>query len=76
MMDVFHFEGMMAAVVDAGGFCKGFGVSRRFRTVLSTAPPGTGKELVARALHNFAKRRLWPIFPPRGGPVCNCAAVG
>jgi len=40
-----------------------------FRTVLVSGPSGTGKELVARALHQMS--------PVSSGPfvVCNCAGV-
>jgi DNA-binding NtrC family response regulator len=44
-------------------------VAPHFRTVLVSGPTGTGKELVARALH-----RLSPVS---SGPfaVCNCSAI-
>ena len=44
-------------------------VAPHFRTVLVTGPTGTGKELVARALHNLS--------PVASGPfaVCNCSAI-
>jgi DNA-binding NtrC family response regulator len=44
-------------------------VAPHYRTALVTGPTGTGKELVARALH-----RLGPV---RSGPfaVCSCAAL-
>jgi transcriptional regulator with PAS, ATPase and Fis domain len=44
-------------------------VAPHFRTVLVTGPTGTGKELVARALHNLS--------PVAAGPfaVCNCSAI-
>ncbi len=44
-------------------------VAPHFRTILVKGPTGTGKELVARALHRLS--------PARSGPfvVCNCAAV-
>ena len=44
-------------------------VAPHFRTALVSGPTGTGKELVARALHHLS--------PAASGPfaVCNCAAV-
>lgn len=44
-------------------------VAPHYRTALVTGPTGTGKELVARALHQLS--------PALAGPfaVCNCAAV-
>lgn len=44
-------------------------VAPHFRTALVSGPTGTGKELVARALHQLS--------PVASGPfaVCNCAAV-
>ena len=44
-------------------------VAPHFRTALVSGPTGTGKELVARALHRLS--------PAASGPfaVCNCAAV-
>jgi DNA-binding NtrC family response regulator len=44
-------------------------VAPHFRTVLVTGPTGTGKELVATALH-----RLSPVSASRFA-VCNCSAV-
>lgn len=66
----FQFQGMVAR---SPQMLEIFSTMRRiaphFRTVLLTGRSGTGKELVARALHN--------ISPAREGPfvVCNCAGV-
>jgi DNA-binding NtrC family response regulator len=40
-----------------------------FRAALVTGPSGTGKELVARALHAYSRRPNGPFV------VCNCAAI-
>ena len=44
-------------------------VAPHFRTVLVTGPTGTGKELLARALHHLS--------PVSSGPfaVCDCSAI-
>jgi DNA-binding NtrC family response regulator len=65
----YSFEGMVGR---SGSMGNVFDLVRRigphFRTALVTGPSGTGKELVARALHAHSGR---------GGPlvVCNCAAI-
>jgi len=70
MMDVFQFEGMIGRsplMLDV--FAKIRRVAPHFQTVLITGPTGTGKELVARALHNLRNAGSGPFA------VCNCAAV-
>ncbi|HTA56716.1 MAG TPA: sigma-54 dependent transcriptional regulator [Candidatus Baltobacteraceae bacterium] len=70
MMDVFQFEGMIGRsplMLDV--FAKIRRVAPHFQTVLITGPTGTGKELVARSLHNLRNAGSGPFA------VCNCAAV-
>jgi DNA-binding NtrC family response regulator len=44
-------------------------LAKHFTTVLVTGETGTGKEMVARALHALSPRAAAPIIP------CNCAAI-
>src|SRR5450432_739402 len=44
-------------------------IGPHFRVALVTGPSGTGKELVARALHAYSSCRNGPLV------VCNCAAI-
>jgi len=44
-------------------------IAPHFRTALVTGPSGTGKELVARALHASSGPKPGPLV------VCNCAAI-
>lgn len=70
LVDTFQFEGMIGRsplMLDV--FSKIRRVAPHFQTVLITGPTGTGKELVARALHNLRSSRSGPFA------VCNCAAV-
>jgi len=70
MMDAFQFEGMIGRsplMLDV--FAKIRRVAPHFQTVLITGPTGTGKELVARSLHNLRNAGSGPFA------VCNCAAV-
>lgn len=69
LVDACQFEGMVGRsplMLDV--FARIRRVAPHFRTVLVTGPTGTGKELVANALH-----RLSPV---RGQfAVCNCSAL-
>jgi DNA-binding NtrC family response regulator len=70
LIEVFQFEGMIGRsplMLDV--FAKIRRVAPHFQTVLITGPTGTGKELVARALHNLRNAGSGPFA------VCNCAAV-
>ena len=70
LVSSYKFEGMVAR---SPRMLEIFSIMRRiaphFRTVLVGGPSGTGKELVARALHHMS--------PVGSGPfvVCNCAGV-
>ncbi len=70
LLDVFEFEGMIGRsplMLDV--FAKIRRVSPHFKTILVTGSTGTGKELVARALHRLS--------PASSGPfaVVNCSAL-
>ena len=70
LVKAFQFEGMIGRsphMLDV--YQKIQRVAPHFRTVLISGNTGTGKELVARALH-----RLSPVAD-RPFAVCNCAAV-
>jgi DNA-binding NtrC family response regulator len=70
LLDACQFEGLVGRsplMLDV--FVKIKRVAPHFRTALITGATGTGKELVARALHHLS--------PAPSGPfvVCNCAAI-
>jgi DNA-binding NtrC family response regulator len=70
LLDVYEFEGMIGrspAMLEV--FAKIRRVAPHFRTVLVTGNTGTGKELVARALHRLSPTQNKPFA------VVNCAAV-
>jgi len=70
LVDAYQFEGMVGrSPLMLEVFARVRRVAPHFRTVLVTGPTGTGKELVAHALH-----RLSPSA--RGNfVVCNCSAL-
>lgn len=69
-IDAYQFESMIgrsAAMLDV--FVQLRRIAPHFRTILVSGPTGTGKELVARALH-----QLSPVA--RGNfAACNCSAI-
>jgi DNA-binding NtrC family response regulator len=70
LMDAYQFEGLVGRsplMLDL--FAKLRRVGPHFQTVLLTGETGTGKELVARALHNLSTRRSCPFA------VSNCSAI-
>jgi len=70
LLKVYEFEGLLGRsplMLDV--FARVRRVAPHFRTVLVTGATGTGKELVARALH-----RLSPAASGRFA-VCNCSAI-
>src|ERR1051326_1008827 len=70
LIDAYQFEGMVGrSPMMLEVYAKIRRIAPHFRTVLITGATGTGKELVAKAMH-----RLSPAFR---GPfvVCNCSAL-
>jgi DNA-binding NtrC family response regulator len=70
LIDAYQFEGMVGrSPLMLEVYAKIRRIAPHFRTVLVTGATGTGKELVAKALH-----RLSPVG---SGPfvVCNCSAL-
>jgi DNA-binding NtrC family response regulator len=70
LLNACQFEGIVGrspVILDV--FAKIRRVAPHFRNVLVTGPTGTGKELVARALHRLS--------PAGEGPfaICNCSAI-
>lgn len=69
-IDIYQFENMIgrsAAMLDV--FVQLRRIAPHFRTILVSGPTGSGKELVARALHQSS--------PVARGPfaACNCSAI-
>jgi two-component system, NtrC family, response regulator HydG len=70
LVDAYQFEGIVGrSPLMLEVYAKIRRIAPHFRTVLVTGATGTGKELVAKALHRLS--------PSAGGPfvVCNCSAL-
>src|SRR6266852_6528240 len=70
LLKVYEFEGLLGRsplMLDV--FARVRRVAPHFRTVLVTGATGTGKELVARALHKLSPAARGPFV------VCNCSAL-
>ncbi|MBI4442253.1 MAG: sigma-54-dependent Fis family transcriptional regulator [Acidobacteria bacterium] len=70
LLQVYEFEGLIGrSPLMLEVFARIRRIAPHFRTVLVTGDTGTGKELVARALHRRS--------PAASGPfaVCNCSAI-
>lgn len=70
LLETFQFEGIIGsspAMLDV--FTKVLRVAPHFRSALITGSTGTGKELVARALHRSSPASAKPFV------VCNCSAI-
>jgi DNA-binding NtrC family response regulator len=70
LLDACQFEGIVGrSPLMLEVFAKTRRVSPHFRTVLVTGATGTGKELVAQALHRLSPSAAGPFV------VCNCSAI-
>jgi len=70
MMEAYQFEGMIGrSPLMLEVFTKIRRIAPHFRSVLLTGPTGTGKELVARALHRLSPVTSAPFA------ICNCSAL-
>jgi DNA-binding NtrC family response regulator len=70
LLDALQFEGMIGrSPLMLEVFAKIRRIAPHFQTVLVTGQTGTGKELVAKALHRVRNAGSGPFA------VCNCAAV-
>ena len=70
LLDVYQFEGMVGrSPLMLEVFAKVRRIAPHFRTVLVSGATGTGKELVAHALHRLSPVRSAPFA------VCNCSAL-
>jgi DNA-binding NtrC family response regulator len=70
LLEVYQFQGMVGRsprMLEV--FSKVRRVAPLFQTALITGPTGTGKELIARALHNLSPRSREKFV------VCNCSAL-
>jgi len=70
LIETFQLEGMIGrSPVMLDTFAKIRRVASHFQTILVTGATGTGKELVARALHRLSPYGSGPFV------VCNCSAL-
>jgi DNA-binding NtrC family response regulator len=70
LINAYQFEGMVGrSPLMLEVFARIRRISPHFRTVLVTGATGTGKELVARALHRLSPAARGPFV------VCNCSAL-
>jgi DNA-binding NtrC family response regulator len=70
LIDVFQFQGMIGrSPLMLEVFAKIRRIAPHFESVLVTGETGTGKDLVARALHNLSP------LPSAPFAVCNCSAL-
>jgi DNA-binding NtrC family response regulator len=70
LLETFQFEGMTSrSPIMLEVFAKIRRVAPHFRTVLVTGPTGSGKELIAKALHNLSNVASKPFV------VANCSAI-
>lgn len=70
LIDAFQFEGMIGrSPLILETFARIRRVAPHFQTILVSGATGTGKELVARALHHLSPRASGPFV------VCNCSAL-
>lgn len=70
LLEAYQFQGMVGRsprMLEV--FARVRRVAPLFQTVLVTGPTGTGKELIARALHNLSPRSREKFV------VCNCSAL-
>ena len=70
LLEAFRFAGIIgrsAAVLDV--FSRLRRIAPHFQTALVTGDTGTGKELIAKALHSLGPRASAPFV------TCNCAAI-
>ena len=70
LLEAYQFQGMVGRsprMLEV--FSRVRRVAPLFQTVLITGPTGTGKELIARALHNLSPRSRGKFV------VCNCSAL-
>lgn len=70
LIDAYQFEGMVGrSPLMLEVYARIRRIAPHFRTVLVTGATGTGKELVARALHRLSPGSRGPFV------VCNCSAL-